>query len=67
MLLSDRQPNLDLGLGREHYFPVGDVAELAHRLGRPAESYVVDRQAFLRAFDWDAISERTLAVYRELA
>lgn len=67
MLLSDIQPNLDLGLGRDHYFPVGDVDELAGRLGRPAEDYAVDRQAFLRAFDWDAISERTLAVYRELA
>jgi len=67
MLLSDIQPNLDLGLGSEHYFPVGDVDELARRLGRPDSDYAIDRESFLRAFDWDVISASTLAVYRELA
>jgi glycosyltransferase involved in cell wall biosynthesis len=67
MLLSDIMPNLDLGLGRHHYFPVGDVAALARALGRPAADYGVERDALLSAFDWDRISERTLALYREIA
>lgn len=67
MLLSDIQPNLDLGLAAHHYFPVGDVAALAERLARPASNYAVKREAFLRAFDWDRISERTLEVYRAIA
>jgi glycosyltransferase involved in cell wall biosynthesis len=67
MLLSDIQPNLDLGLGSEHYFPVGDIEQLARRLGRPDGDYAVDRESFLRAFDWDVISANTLAVYREVS
>lgn len=67
MLLSDIAPNRDLGLAPHHYFPVGDVAALAGRLGRPASDYAIEREAFLAAFDWDRISERTLAVYHEVA
>jgi glycosyltransferase involved in cell wall biosynthesis len=67
MLLSDIQPNRDLGLPPHHYFPVGDVSALTERLGRPAAGYAVEREAFLSAFDWDRISERTLEVYREVA
>lgn len=67
MLLSDIQPNRDLGLPPHHYFPVGDVDALAEQLGRPASDFAIEREAFLSAFDWDQISERTLAVYREVA
>jgi glycosyltransferase involved in cell wall biosynthesis len=66
MLLSDIDPNLDLGLGAHHYFPMGDVDALARSLARPSEDYAIDRKAF-GAFDWDRISESTLALYRELA
>lgn len=67
MLLSDIEPNRDLGLPPHHYFPVGDVQALAERLDRPATDYAIAREAFLDAFDWDQISERTLEVYREVA
>lgn len=67
MLLSDIQPNRDLGLPPHHYFPVGNVEALAQHLTRPAADYAVEREAFLSAFDWDRISERTLEVYREVA
>ena len=67
MLLSDIGPNRDLGLAPHHYFPVGDVAALAGRLGRPAADYAIEREAFLSAFDWDRIAEHTLAIYREAA
>lgn len=67
MLLSDIRPNLDLGLAKSHYFPVGKVDELASRLAEPREHYAVDPEAFRATFDWDRISIDTLAVYRELA
>lgn len=67
MLLSDIEPNRDLGLPPHHYFPVGDVDALARHLGRPASDYAVERETFLSAFDWDRISERTLEIYREVA
>jgi len=64
MLLSDIQPNRDLGLSDGHYFPVGDVAALAERLVAPAQSYDVDPADFHRRFNWDDVSRRTLDVYR---
>jgi glycosyltransferase involved in cell wall biosynthesis len=66
MLLSDIQPNRDIGLPPHHYFPAGGVDGLAAALARPARGYAVDRAALLAAFDWDRIAERTLAVYREV-
>jgi glycosyltransferase involved in cell wall biosynthesis len=67
MLLSDIQPNRDLGLPPHHYFPVGDIDALAEGLRRPACDYAIEREVFLSAFDWDRISEQTLEVYREAA
>src|SRR3546814_186301 len=66
MLLSDIEPNRDVGLATHHYFPVGDVAALAERLRCPASDYAIEGDAILSTFDWDHISERTLAVYREV-
>lgn len=64
MLLSDIQPNRDLGLSEAHYFPVGDVAALADRLLAPVEHYAVDPTDFHRRFNWDDVSRQTLDVYR---
>src|SRR3546814_9353889 len=66
LLLSDIEPNRDVGLATHHYFPVGDVAALAERLRCPASDYAIEGDAILSTFDWDHISERTLAVYREV-
>src|SRR3546814_14966688 len=65
MLLSDIEPNRDVGLATHHYFPVGDVAALAERPRCPASDYAIDGDAILSTFDWDHISERTLAISRE--
>lgn len=67
MLLSDIQPNRDLGLKAEHYFPVGDVPALAAALGRPAAEFGVDAASFRRRFDWDEIAISTSEVYRAAA
>lgn len=67
MLLSDIQPNRDIGLSAAHYFPVGDVDALARALMLSPENYGVDAAEFQRKFDWDDIAARTSAIYRTLA
>lgn len=67
MLLSDIQPNRDLGLAAEHYFPVGEVQKLAVALARPADTFAVDAASFRRKFDWDEIARSTAQVYRAAA
>ncbi|MEM8696122.1 MAG: glycosyltransferase family 4 protein [Pseudomonadota bacterium] len=66
MLLSDIQPNLDIGLPERHYFPVGDVEALAKRLAESGSAFAIDSAALRRRFDWDEIADRTLAVYRAI-
>lgn len=67
MLLSDIQPNRDLGLPEQHYFPTGDVAALARKLSQPAQRYAIDAQAIKARFDWDAVARETMLVYHALA
>ncbi|MBO9518191.1 MAG: glycosyltransferase family 4 protein [Porphyrobacter sp.] len=65
MLLSDIQPNRDLGLREANYFPVGDTDALAMKMGSPSAGFEVDAQDLNRRFDWDQIARHTLDVYRE--
>ncbi|EZP69666.1 Glycosyltransferase [Sphingomonas paucimobilis] len=65
MLLSDIQPNLDIGLPARHYFQVGNVDELTAALARPPGEYAVDGAAVSARFDWDAIARQTLQIYRD--
>lgn len=66
MLLSDIQPNLDIGLPDSHYFPVSDQSALAEALRRPAHLYQVDASEFRRKFDWDQIATQTSSVYHKI-
>lgn len=66
MLLSDIQPNLDIGLPAVHYFPLGDIDALAKALARPATTYGVNEEDFRRKFDWDEIAMQTAAIYRRV-
>lgn len=63
MLLSDIEPNRDLGLPPRHYFPVGDSVALAEALRKDPGEFGVDKDSF-REFDWDSIAAETLAIYR---
>lgn len=63
MLLSDIQPNRDLGLAARNYFPVGDADALAECLRIQPEEFAVDCKAF-DDFDWDRVAAQTLAIYR---
>lgn len=63
MLLSGIDANRDVGLDPVNYFPVGDVAALADRLKQPWSRFGVDGRAVCARFDWDAVCERTAAVF----
>jgi glycosyltransferase involved in cell wall biosynthesis len=65
VVLSDIQPNLDIGLSAAHYFPVGDVEALTQRLNAPHDEFGVDRSLMSR-FDWDSIAAETARVYEKL-
>ncbi|MGJ8624630.1 MAG: glycosyltransferase family 4 protein [Yoonia sp.] len=64
LLLSDIQPNRDLGLPQENYFPVGDIEALAARLSD--SSTQVEPIPLASEFDWASIAERTAEAYNEL-
>jgi len=59
VLMSDIQPNVDIGLPAENYFPVGNVEALAKKLLQPHDSYRVDAAAIMPHFDWTAIAHAT--------
>ena len=64
-LLSDIPANRDVGLPPASYFPAGDADALARALAGDPSAYAVDAAAVRARFDWDAIAEATLAVYRD--
>ncbi len=66
MLLSDIQPNLDIGLPKKDYFPVGDPGALAEALNQPTYLYRVDAAEFRKKFDWDQIAMKTSSVYHKI-
>lgn len=63
-LLSDIEPNLDLHLPADCYFPVGDAAALAQKISADDYSrYLADTREILVNFDWDDIAQRTLDIF----
>jgi glycosyltransferase involved in cell wall biosynthesis len=66
VLLSDIQPNRELGFRPESYFRVGDVDDLRRRLAQDHEIYRVDRDAILRRYSWNAASAETDKIYSSL-
>lgn len=66
MLLSDIQPNLDVGLPESDYFPVGDTAALAEALNHPTYLRRVDAAEFRRKFNWDQIAIQTSSIYHKI-
>lgn len=66
VLLSDIEPNRDIGLPAHNYFPAANVAALTDCLSASHDTYRVDRTAVLARFDWDRAARETLALYRDL-
>jgi glycosyltransferase involved in cell wall biosynthesis len=69
VLASDIPANLEIGLNRLDYFPVGDVVKLADGLARLARTPQSEEACAARmkwvahAYDWDQIAQQTLMVY----
>ena len=59
VLMSDIQPNVDIGLPAENYFPVGNVDALCGKLLQHHEAYRVEADSILPHFDWTAIAHAT--------
>lgn len=59
VLMSDIQPNVDIGLPAENYFPVGNVEALCDKLLRDHQSYRVDAASIMPHFDWTIIAHAT--------
>lgn len=70
---SDIPANLEVGLPAEHYFPLGDIAALAARLGefamRPLDMNARETHRIwvTKRFNWRNIAHQTIAVYQEVA
>ncbi|MEO0570036.1 MAG: glycosyltransferase, partial [Pseudomonadota bacterium] len=64
MLLSDIQPNLDVGLPENHYFPTSDVEELTARLR--GDETGLRALPLPAAFNWTSIAEETAEIYNSL-
>ena len=71
VLASDIPANLQIGLDRSCYFPVGDVSALAEELVKLAEARNDDEKRAARMrwvvqnYDWDRIAAQTLAAIVE--
>jgi glycosyltransferase involved in cell wall biosynthesis len=65
ILLSDIEPNRDLGFPAKNYFRSGDAGALAAKLSQPLEELVVNLALFT-GYDWDIIAENTLSTYRSV-
>jgi glycosyltransferase involved in cell wall biosynthesis len=72
VLASDIPANLEVGLDRLSYVPLGDTAALASRLSEISESPMSESARLARRlwtmqkYDWDRIAAQTLQVYRNV-
>ena len=61
VIVSDIPANLEVGLEKEAYFPVGDIAALAQKLQRSIDAPYRQNEYPMEKDDWDAIAEQTAA------
>jgi glycosyltransferase involved in cell wall biosynthesis len=69
ILLSNIEPNLDLGLHPNNYFSVGSVDDLRRKISQDHELYRVDpleRDKILERYDWSAVCTETDKLYSAL-
>ncbi len=73
VLASNIPANLEVGLGEQNYFPLGDVTVLSKQLSAAMSEQSNDADARRRRiefvklkYDWDRIAQQTLDVYRQV-
>ena len=73
VVTSDIPAHLEIGLDERHYFPLGNVHELAARLQSfahmrwPEEMRKSTRRWVAEHYEWRSVVKQTLGVYREAA
>lgn len=67
VIVSDIPANLEVGLEKEAYFPVGDIAALAQKLQQNIDAPYRQKEYPMEKYDWDAIAGQTAAVYEKCA
>lgn len=67
VLLSDIDANLNIGLPRENYFPVGSAEKLTGKLDADLSDYAEGLSVDLSRFDWQEIALATLGEIELLA
>ncbi|MFT6988038.1 MAG: glycosyltransferase involved in cell wall biosynthesis, partial [Psychromonas sp.] len=63
VLLSNITPNLDIELNVEHYFKVGDQADLAKKLALDIPK--APKADILIKYDWDKIAQQSFSIIRK--
>ena len=63
VIVSDIPANLEVGLGQEFYFPLGDRRALARKLQENMDAPYRQIEYPMEKYDWNAIAERTASVY----
>jgi glycosyltransferase involved in cell wall biosynthesis len=70
-LVSDIDPNREIGLFPHWYFKCGDIADLKSNLTNLLSYNITDmqrrciRELLIEKFNWDTLSEQTLKVYEK--
>ena len=67
VIVSDIPANLEVGLEKEAYFPVGDITALAQKLQQNIDAPYRQKEYPMEKYDWDAIAGQTAAVYEKCA
>ncbi|HEY5794015.1 MAG TPA: glycosyltransferase family 4 protein [Bosea sp. (in: a-proteobacteria)] len=65
-LLSDIEPNLDIGLSASNYFRLHDIEHLTVKMQSNPDQFRIGRE-LLKRYDWNVISQRTSLVYDRVA
>ncbi len=66
VIVSDIPANLEVGLSKDCYFPVGNVDALTVKLQECMDRSYAPADYDMSKYDWDYIASQVLAVYRNL-
>ena len=66
VVVSDIPANLEVGLNKEDYFPVGNVDMLAERLKNLMERPLEHVDYDMGKYDWEKIADQMAEVYRDI-
>src|SRR5262249_25113837 len=66
VLMSDIEPNRELGFQPENYFRVGDINDLRHKIMQEHEHYRVNRDRIVQKYDWSLVAAETEKIYAKV-